>query len=62
METCFCAYSKALAAAPNLPCPLPPDYLSTVSKFQLNFSSAFYFVHVPELAPFLSNRFLVRRN
>lgn len=59
METCFCAYSKALAAAPVSPA--PPNHLSIVSKFHLNFSSAVSFVCVPELSLFPSNQFLVRR-
>lgn len=59
METRFCAYSKVLAAAPVSPAPM--NHLSIVSKFHLNFSSAFYFARVPELSPFPSNQFFVRR-
>jgi len=59
VETCFCACSRALAAAPISAA--PPYHRRGVSKFQLNFSSAFCWVRVPELAPFRSNQFLSRR-
>lgn len=58
METCFSVDSKALAAAPISP--HHPESSQHSQQLPVELLSAFCFMHVPELAPFLRKRFLVR--